>query len=380
MQTNRTSLLDEVLLPGNYWTLYRFSNADGKEWALPVDNLAVSLNLYQPSGAKGKLLKRFLPALHRLRPVQRVLHISKSRYSLHPAISRCITEAFPHASNLSIALFGGTPCVHQKITMQISCGKRLLGYCKVTDNAEIGRLFAQEAEMLANLHANGIEGVPQPLMVKHNLGGKLHLFIQSTIKTSRSKVLHSWTPLHQQFLSELAEHTRRELRFEDTDYAETLRSLRSHIDWLPDVPELRATTLHALDIVEKRFIGGKVTWSAFHADFTPWNMFEEHGNLFVFDWEYARATYPPMLDRYHFFTQTSIYERHLDASAIIAHIENGNEPWIQPDTYILYLLDMISRFTVREGKRVEGDCSQSFEVWGTLLKHFIEKLINSNNK
>lgn len=35
-----------------------------------------------------------------------------------------------------------------------------------------------------------------------------------------------------------------------------------------------------------------VEYGVYHADFTPWNMSVEEGQLFVFDWEYASLTYP----------------------------------------------------------------------------------------
>ena len=45
-------------------------------------------------------------------------------------------------------------------------------------------------------------------------------------------------------------------------------------------------------------------------------MFEEKKRLFVFDFEYAKMTYPPYLDWFHFFTQTSIFEQGMDAEKI----------------------------------------------------------------
>ena len=49
-----------LLKQGEGETYYSFANADGKRWWMPARHMAVGMNLYQPSGTKGKLLKRGL--------------------------------------------------------------------------------------------------------------------------------------------------------------------------------------------------------------------------------------------------------------------------------------------------------------------------------
>ena len=82
-------------------------------------------------------------------------------------------------------------------------------------------------------------------------------------------------------------------------------------------------------------------------------MFVEKNELFVFDWEYARMLYPPMLDKYHYFTQTAIFEKHWDAKEIIKYISSPEAQWVDKESYILYLLDIISRFTIREKGNID---------------------------
>ena len=50
---------------------YRFGNADGKYWIVPARSMRTALNLYQPSGIKGKLVKALLPFLHWMTPVRK---------------------------------------------------------------------------------------------------------------------------------------------------------------------------------------------------------------------------------------------------------------------------------------------------------------------
>ena len=127
--------------------------------------------------------------------------------------------------------------------------------------------------------------------------------------------------------------------------------------------EIIATRLDKI-ILEKT--STEVEYSAYHADFTPWNMTIEDNRLFVFDWEYGRLSYPPMLDRYHFFIQQALHVTNLKPDKI--HRLMSSMPWYTTEDYTIYLLDIISRFTLREN----GELSQSFlsmlEVWTDLLE------------
>ncbi len=334
---------------------------------MPARNMRTAMNLYQPSGVKGKAVKRLFPWLHRLPPVRRVIKAEALRCSLRADLYALLCKAFG-VEALEFSAFGGTPSVHQKVTIQLSLGERILGYCKVAENPEIFRLFQDEEKILSQLHDCGVKDIPRCLWCG-KLADGLCVFVQSTVKTRGSVVVHRWTALQEGFLQELHSRTRRVLPFEETDYAQALADLRQHLGWLPDGVDVEAVEA-AIDWAKSRFQGKTVEFSACHADFTPWNMFVEQGKLFVFDFEYARMTYPPGLDRYHFFLQTAIFECRWDADEIMTYLRSGDCAWFKRDVMVLYLLDVISRFTMREGGKVEGDAAKPFALWGTLLKGF----------
>ena len=100
-------------------------------------------------------------------------------------------------------------------------------------------------------------------------------------------------------------------------------------------------------------------------------MFANGKELFVFDFEYAAMSYPAGIDRYHFFTQTAVFEKHWDADEIIAYMESDAAEWIDRQLYAMYLLDVISRFTMREGGKVEGEAAVPFALWGKVLEGVI---------
>jgi len=364
---NMFGLLTEVL---SIWEdsdpFYCIANNDGKVWLMPVKNMRTAMNLYQPSGRNGKLLKALFPLLHGVPFPWRKLNIERMRCSLSDNLYNRLCKLFG-VERLEFAVFCGTPSVHQKLTIQLSLGDKILGYCKICNNPEVGKMFAREADILTRLHHCGVKNIPLPLYAGEWYRD-IALLVQSTSKTNRSRVEHEWSRLHEAFLDNLCAKTQQKLQFEQTDYYQTLMELRRHLDWLPS-DEFREVVQSSVDKILKTHSGKEVECCAYHADFTPWNMFIESGKLFVFDWEYARMTYPPKLDRYHFFTQTAIFERHWTARDVVDFMRTSDAAWIHKDAYILYLLDVIARFTIRENGNVTGDMAHSMRIWCGLLKH-----------
>ena len=73
---------------------------------------------------------------------------------------------------------------------------------------------------------------------------------------------------------------------------------------------------NAIETVEE-YLRQVCTFSVYHGDFTPWNMFEEDDKIFVFDFEYGKFSYPPYLDLLHYFTQSSIFEKKKSVNKIM---------------------------------------------------------------
>ena len=324
---------------------YRISNADGKVWLMPEKHLLTAMCLYQPSGWKGKLLKKWFPVLHKLPFVRKALHISQERISLCPKLKALICSLF--SENIEFAAFLGTPCVHQKVTIQIFTGENILGYCKVTQNKDIAALFAHEDAILSKLNVKDI-----PIILSQAEYSGFHFMIQTTEKTLNSKTHHSWGELESNFLKELQANNSQTLPFEETDFYNDLVHLREQLQEF-DISQ-RDTIANALTAAFTEYANQKVCFSPYHADFTPWNMFVEDGKLFVFDWEYARLTYPAGLDRYHFFSQTAYFERHATAPDIIDYCKTTKAAWIDRAKYRNYLLSIISIYLQRENGKPQN--------------------------
>lgn len=341
--------------------MLRIANADGKVWMMPVRHLRTALALYQPSGWRGKLLRRCLPLFWRVPMLRKGMHVELTTARLTDTVEAAISEAF--GKGKEYAVFLGTPCAHQKATVQVAEGDRILGYCKLTDNPAVKALFLREMALLRDLSTKGVSGIPKALACDTTDDG-IDYFAQTTAKTRRSAYPHHWGMLHERFVNDLHEKTRTTLPYADTDFASAIKLLRQRLTWTDE--RQQRIIGHAIDSVENG-LTGNTEWSAYHADFTPWNMLVEKGELFVFDWEYALRSCPPMLDRYHFFTQTEIFEKHHSIDEIEKEFEK-KAPTFKYFNYLCYLLLNVSIYIGRETPETIGNIDNALKTWTALIK------------
>ena len=385
---------------------YKIKNSDGKCWLMPMRDVRMGLVLYQPSGWKGRLLKQLFPYVHWSKLVRKVLNIELVEHVLQDELKEVICRAFG-VEEFRYSVFEGTPSVHQKTTIQVWNGEKILGYVKLTESEEVGRLFEREEKFLSTVNSQqstvnsqlssiifspteeksrrdditqtgvrtpgwGITsninpvGVTDlvPKAVVFRLESGTTILIQSTRKTLRSKVVHEWGDLQQRFVDELYEKTAQEIRWEESDVAQSLSALREHIGWLPEGVD-RDVVLKKIDDVVEKMRGQSVKYGAYHADFTPWNMFVEGGELFVFDWEYAGKKYPKGLDRYHFWMQTALFEKHWGVEELKRYMCSDDGKWIDREMLEMYLLDIMSKYVMREGGKVKK--LGMFGVWCEMM-------------
>jgi hypothetical protein len=293
--------------------------------------------------------------------VRKVLKIEVVEHVLEEELKRVICSAFG-VSGFEYSVFEGTPSVHRKTTIQVWKGERILGYVKVTRSEEVGRLFEREASFLNEMRNEelGIRNVP---MVKVVRCGALFVLLQTTRKTLKSEMVREWGVLQEEFLKKLYEATAKEIAWEESDVAQALRDLREHVDWLPGGVD-GDVVARRIDAVMERMVGKRVRYGAYHGDFTPWNMFVEEGELFVFDWEYAGWTYPMGLDRYHFWMQSAVFEKHWGVEELKRYMGSDEGKWIDGEMLEMYVLDVMSKYVMREGERVKE--LGMFGVWATI--------------
>lgn len=353
----------------------KITNKDGKVWLMPKQHMKTGLELYQPSSKKGMLLKRWLPWLYWLKPLMGKMGMSDIEYVMDPQIHHIIEKEF-NQDDVEYSVFEGTPCVHQKTTIQIFKGENILGYCKVTKNPELYSIFQHEQKLLGWFHEKGVGQIPECPYCGKTEDGNI-VFLQTTTKTLNSLVGHELGIKQLEFLSMLKVKTGVEMLYHESDQYQAICSLKAHENLLT-VSQQKITSW-AVDAIETYYGAKKQLFCAYHADFTPWNMFEDAGRLFVFDFEYGRYSYMPYLDMFHFLTQTAIFERELSAKQIYEEMlgretelkEFFDNPWM---AYLIYLVDVTARFVVRDGLSRTSDVDKLIKTWFELMELVMNKL------
>lgn len=341
-----------------YWTI---NNAEGKTWIIPLKNSKVALQLYQPSGRNGKILKAMLPFFAPFASVWSPFPVSDG--DVDPDLIAFLSNLFPE-KDLTFSFFLGTPSVHKKSTIQVAKGKNILAYCKTSSNPAVVELFNREQAYLQWLACVGVKHVPVCLFNGKVDGFDQQVFVMSTEKDDNSVVEHEWSAAHDAFLADLVSKTGTSCVFEESDYGKYVAGLKARISDLPDGVNANVVG-NVLNDIFGKFGGKSLDMVAMHGDFTPWNMFLQGRHLFVFDWEYALRTTPVNLDRYHFFTQHNFFESHWNAEQMVQYMATEEGKWIKKDDYKMYIVLIMSVFLSREN----GKCQLTplFQLWNDLL-------------
>lgn len=341
-----------------YW---KISNAEGKTWIIPLNNTRMALQLYQPSGRNGKMLKALLPFFAPFYRIWSPFPIING--PVEPGLTNFLSSFFKN-KNLVFSYFLGTPCAHKKSTVQVALKKQILAYCKTSNNSAVEALFDKEKQLLDWLAESGVKHIPTCLFNNSVDGFDQRVFIMSTEKNDHSAVVHEWTVLHDAFIQNLVNCTSVECLFEESDYFQLLVGLKNRIGDLPDGVDTNLVSRVIADVIDK-FEGKKLNMVAMHGDFTPWNMFRQDDHLFVFDWEYALRTSPLNLDRYHFYSQQAFFEKHWNAGKMLVFMKEKEGRWMNSFEYKMYIVLIMSVFVLRE----KGKCQNSdlFCYWNDLL-------------
>ena len=355
----------ELFVPGEGEAHLDFATPGGQRYLIPSGSIHMGLSLYHPSRMRGKFVKRFLPYMRRSSFLLARIGARKTALRVSDALHALLSDAFGR-KDLELAVFCGTPGVHRKITVQVSAGGRVLGYAKISDREEVKALFAREHTLLNRLRNAGLENIPRILFCGELTPGT-GIFIQDTAEREKQLRGRDTEPLVWDFLSELHAKTAADIPFGKSGYYHDLQRLKAG---LPEFGEKEARWLErAADEVETFFHLRETLFSIYHGDLTPWNTFIHRGRLYAFDWEYARDSYPPYLDFFHFFTRRAFYEGQWNAGKTIRKFEenqSGMKKYI-PDPrmyYKAYLLAAIGFYTARDKKEA---FSPACRFWLDLL-------------
>ena len=345
---------------------YLITNQNGKQWMFPTRHLRVSMELYQPSGQKGILLKKLFPYLHRIKNVRKRIGVKTVGVRLSASLQDLLLRVF-ETSDIQISYFGGSPGPRQKVTLQIFRGNMILGYLKYSNYEEINQLFLHEIEILEELREKEVTDVPKVLY--HGKIGDMYVYIQSSSKTLQSTSVKRLTSLHIGFVKSLCEKTMVSLPFEQT-------GMKRDIDYLlsiwKNLPEQTTSVLsNAIATIQAHY-QDNIPSCFIHGDFTPWNLYVERERVHAFDFEYAEYGYPPFFDLVHFILQIEILVKRANAETAFAGLEKEKNriPTADVDYLIMvYLLRMFAHYNrLFMGKFSAED--RGYRIWIELLKQY----------
>lgn len=379
-------------------------------WIVPLKNKELfisSLALYQPSLVRAKFLKKMAilaakAGLSNLTIRNRV-YFQRSDDSIKKIFNR---------KALEYAIFTGTEGCHQKVTVQVMDEEgSILGYIKVSDNEDIDRLLKNEAEILGDLLKLEIKNGLFPKVIYQGHINDVNILILDTLKSVHSKFSSNLSDAHIDFLSEIFQKTSREMKYSESRFAIELRMRLQDLATVGSdnktkefkrLGEPKAETLKEYEIARvenerleiRRLgdlyqkvvnyiedeIGNKILpFGMCHRDFTPWNTFFHNRQLYVFDWEYAKREYPPMLDVFHFIVQDGILVRKLKPEGLIKKvikIQGLIERYLAsievtkhliPSLFLCYLLDISLLYIEREKGMVEGKTLIMLKTWSNII-------------
>lgn len=322
---------------GSYFSL---SNQDGKKWTFPKSDVKTALEIYEPTGKKGILLKQWLPAVYKLPFVKRYLAMTDCDFELSAELRDLIFQTIGGAFEISV--FWGTPCVDQKMTMQIFRNREIVGYLKICESDRVLKLCSHEKEILDYLNDNEVSRIPKCYFLKELSSGN-YAYFQSTSKRGHEVSPVSFGEMHKDFLDNLYAKSANELVFENTSYYSSQERLRTNLTLLPT--EFQASVAENLCDCMNRYAGRTVRWGVVHRDFTPWNTYVVNNQIYAFDFEYAHENAPKYLDRWHFKIQSLIYIHRMSAEEIAGKLSTAAIP--ERGEIQEYLLDIISLYLER---------------------------------
>lgn len=344
-----------------------FQNKDGKMWTVPLKNMTVALCIYEPSGIKGKIVKRVLPYLSEYgRLLPKVNAKTCSLYYTNN-LKYLLDNVF--GEDWKASVFWGTPGTDRKTTIQVSREEAILGYCKIGNSERINNLFLHEKKILDSLADVNISNVPRCLGC-YKIGDYC-LFIQSTKKQEGYRAAGKFGKQHQEFLDQVYEATNKQCLFSETDYFQELQLMRQKFNLLNSADQHILN--RAIELIESNYSGKVVRWGVQHRDFTPWNMCVTSQGLFVFDFEYALMTAPKNNDYWHYIIQSFFYEAKLSERDILKKLNVTDDNRLD---IVLYLVDIIGLYLQR-GNKADLDI---VKLRINLLRGVIERRVELESK
>lgn len=338
---SKTTVLDHALAmlgsDGSHQGERRFAvlpNTSDPRLMIPVASRAKNspdrLSIYTPYSAKARIMKMAFSTAMRLPSSlwARETVALPSPGPLEDLVQKVFGESSP---DFTISL--GTPNLYRKATVQITVGRRAVGFLKVPLTPAADQHLEHEAAVLAHLSSFPALRAFLPSVLYAGKWNDRFVLVQSPLD-GRPGSLRLGEE-HRYFLRALARVSSTPRKAQEL-LDETARKWES-VAHVLNVDARRAVA-RSFRLIEHHYGGLKIPCGVSHGDFAPWNTRQRAENLGVFDWEAAATGRPHDWDAFHFQTQTaSLLGRYAGYHVDADEPETDCSHWI----YLIYSLSVL---------------------------------------
>jgi len=282
----------------------------------------------------------------------------------------------------------GTPSPHQKPLFQVmDRGGRALGYAKIGWNEETIRIVQNEAQALLGLADREFTNASMPRALLAEYWNGYYILLQSGPPSEKWSPSRDITASHVQFLKELNQINHAKEHLQESQWWQKLQKRAKALDAMGAAYDADLVRW-ALDECAMRFGETDVFFGMKHGDFTPWNLLEKDGELFVLDWEYADSHAPFGSDILHFAIQRAALviesrpkntERDLLGNTAFnrrlrgCFADSGIEVSLIDSYLALYAADALSWHLWRDQGRKDRKSVQTRDAWRYILVNYIHR-------
>ncbi|MCT4582977.1 MAG: hypothetical protein N4A35_16310 [Flavobacteriales bacterium] len=331
-------------------TFSYIANNDGSmRWVYPKENKSASfLNFYNASTLKAKLMSQSIRTAFFLGMGSLV---AKSKFTILHKKELKPNKDYALLAHKTYSIFTGTAGLNRTALIELSTKGQSTHFIKIPIAKTSQKLIAKETEVLQQIKGKfKTFKIPQVFSVS-NLNECVTTNEELKNKTRSNDLLKP----HFEALNELLVKTAESKSIEACSVYQNGKNNVAFIEAHAKTPRHERMVRLLKGVMEQLNPEDEIVTSMAHGDFTPWNMFVNESELYVYDWELARKNFSPLFDLFHFHFQTGILVEKIALSVILNKIEKSlSNPTLQKqinklniDTDValkLYLLGVVSYY------------------------------------
>ncbi|GAB1268526.1 hypothetical protein NBRC116493_17790 [Aurantivibrio infirmus] len=364
------------------------NNKDGTlRWVYPSSSsIPTFLSFYNQSSIKASL---FAIGIKILFEIGLSRFVAKKKISCDFSEDSVIFYLLEKYKPYSYSIFLGTVGENRKILVELHGHNNCQVFVKVPISEKSKNLIRNEVATISRLEAYDFRVMKLPKVLSSHKKGFVEL---SNIRPAKFKQPSQFLNIHGEALSELYSVGVSKCKIEPKSYLDLVERLEArifsnkqadHLKTIYPFLELLSTVRSAINVLNADF---DVYCSIGHGDYTPWNNFVDHNNVYVFDWELSEPTLPLLYDFFHFIVQSEALIKNNDFGAISLKILSArrlNSIVLMEAKYkfnfnlqfVIYLLRVtiyhVDIYSLQSNLHFQG--RRLLNIWKEGIEHYIEK-------